>query len=253
MRKAANVRNGWKTDIARRTKLSSFQPMNEEVPRQRYRLTKLGWIWLGLLVICCAAAWIVGAFDRSTELTPAHDDSLDFGFYAACLMVIVSAIFILTQSRGTLYQKVVMSFVVTPIFAFMGVFLLTAEVAALVETAQDFPAGKTRTFEGLLLVKRAYQTHGKGRSWNIQTMPIWSNIDVTQADYNFMLAHRSPDDHGTNQDEITSNGYFCAKVMLQRSGEALRVLNAGRYKLPPGSIVRCSEAIAKSPGLAIIS
>ena len=227
--------------------------MDEEVTRQRFRLTKLGWIWLGVLVICCAAAWIAGAFDRSTELTPTHDDPLDLGFYAACLVAIVSAAFILFQSRGALYQKLVMSFVVTPIFGFMGVFLLTAEVAALVETAHDFPAGKTRTFEGLLLVKRAYQTHGKGRSWNIQTMPIWSNIDVTPTDYNFMLGHRSPDDQGTDEDEITSNGYFCAKVTLQQSGEALRVLHAGRYKLPQGSIVVCSDAVAKNPRLPVIS
>jgi hypothetical protein len=227
--------------------------VNEEVPRQRFRLTKLGWIWLGALVVSCAGAWIAGAFNTSTELTPAHDDPLDFGLYAACVVAIVSAVLILSQSRGTLYQKIVMSFVVTPIFAFMGVFLLTSEVAALVESAADFPAGKTRTYEGLLFVKRAYQTHGKGRSWNIQTMPIWSNIDITQADYNFMLGHRSPDDHGTDADEITSNGYFCARVTAQQSGEAIRVLHAGTYKLPQGSVVVCSEAIAKNPSLTLIS
>ena len=66
-------------------------------------------------------------------------------------------------------------------------------------------------------------------------MPIWSNIDITQSDYNFMLGHRSPDDNGRDEDEIRSNGYFCAKATLQQPGEALRVLHAGTYKLPQGS------------------
>lgn len=229
------------------------EPMGDnDEPAEKFRLSKLGWLWLGLLVACCAAGWALEWFDHSTELTPAHDAPLDYALYAACLVAIISAGLVLSQSSGSLYSKVVMSFVVTPIFAFMGVLLLIGEIAALVETSSDFPVHKTRTFEGLLQVQRAYQTHGKGRSWNIQTMPIWSNIDITQADYNFMLEHRAPDDHGHDQDEITSNGYFCAKVTLQQSGRALRVMDAGSYKLPQGTIGVCSQFLAQDPRMKVI-
>lgn len=245
--------NGWKADIAHPENSISFQPMDDAAPAQKSRLTKAGWTWLGVLLVCCLAGWIAEWFDRSTELTPSHDAPLTFGIYAACAIAILSALFILSQSRGVLYRRLVLSFVVAPIFALLGVFLLTAEVAALVETAVDFPAGKTRTFDGLLILSRAYQTHGKSQSWYIQTMPIWSNIDITKTDYDFMLGHRAPQDHGTDTDEITSNGYFCAKVTLQKSGEALRILHAGSYKLPAGSVVICSDAVAKNPELTVVT
>jgi len=145
-----------------------------------------------------------------------------------------------------------MSLVVTPIFAFLGVFLLMGETAALTEASQDFPSGITRTFNGLIVIKRAYQTHGKGRSWNIQTMPIWSNIDITESDYNYMLDHRAPNDHGGDPDEITSDGYFCARVTLQQAGQALRVMHAGNYKLPQGSIGVCSALRGADPKLPVV-
>ena len=91
----------------------------------------------------------------------------------------------------------------------------------------------------LLLISRAYRTEGKGQSWSIQTMPIWSNLNITQVDYDCMLHHRRPEDIGHNTNEISSRGYFCAHVTMQQSGSALRVLNAGSRKLPSGTIVIC--------------
>jgi hypothetical protein len=129
--------------------------------------------------------------------------------------------------------------------SFSMTFLTAAEI---LEGRIDFPPSNTRTYENeLLLISRAYATHGKGRSWNIQTMPIWSNINITESDYNFMRAHRAPYDHGTNPDEITSNGYFCAKVTIQKAGEAIRVMHAGRWKLPAGTVIRCPVAAGISP------
>jgi hypothetical protein len=87
-------------------------------------------------------------------------------------------------------------------------FLVSFRSADLIEGRIDFPPAKTRTYPGLLIISRAYQTHGKGQSWNIQTTPIWSNLDVTQADYELMLTHRSPEDHGRNPDEISITASF---------------------------------------------
>ena len=93
---------------------------------------------------------------------------------------------------------------------------------------------------------------GRGRSWNIQTTPIWSNLDITQADYEFMRTHRRPGDLSTDPDEIPSKGYFCAKVTLQQADEALRVLNAGTYKLPLGTIGICSLLRTEQPTLPVL-
>lgn len=65
-----------------------------------------------------------------------------------------------------------------------------------------------------------------------------------------MLAHRSPEDHGRNPDEISSHGFFCARVTLQQSGDALRVLNAGSQKLPAGTVVVCPRHRLSRPSLS---
>jgi hypothetical protein len=72
-------------------------------------------------------------------------------------------------------------------------------------------------------------------------MPIWSNLEITRADYEFMLANRRPGDKGKNPDEISSKGYFCARVTLEQAGDALRVLHAGNRTLPQGTVMVCPQ------------
>ena len=237
------------SDIALRATLLTSGGMEEGASTPQFRLTKLGWIWLGLLLALFAAGWIVGKFDHSTEITPSHDDALQVSLVAAVVVAIVSAAIIFWQSAGSLYRRLVMSLVVAPLFSILGVFILLGEATTLITQNGDFPAGTTRTFDGLLMIGRAYQTHGKGRSWNIQTTPIWSNLDVTEDDYTFMLTHRAPSDSGHDPDEISSHGYFCAKVTLQQAGVSLRVMHTGTYKLPQGTVGICSDLTAKYPSL----
>ena len=227
--------------------------MDEDASASHFKLTKFGWAWLGLLLVLFVAGWILGWFDHSTEISPSHDGALEFGFYAACVIAVVSAALIFWQSEGSLYRRIVMSLIVAPLFSILGVFILVGEVTTLIAQMNDFPPATTRTYKGLLRVERAYHTHGKGQSWNIQTTPIWSNLDITHADYAFMLAHRSPNDRGRNPDEISSDGYFCANVTLQQSGASLRVMHAGTYKLPQGTVGICSDLMASKPNLPTIS
>jgi hypothetical protein len=123
--------------------------------------------------------------------------------------------------------------------AALGVFMIGNQVSSLVEGWRDFPAATSHTREGLIPISRAYQTHGKGSSQSIQTMPIWSDLEITEEDFAFMKSNRSPSDPGRNPDEISSRGYFCAKVMVEQSGEALRILHAGSQKLTKGTVVIC--------------
>ena len=116
---------------------------------------------------------------------------------------------------------------------------MTGHLASIVEGWVDFPKGKSHTHQALFLISRAYQTHGKGSSQYIQTMPIWSNLEIAREDFTFMRSHRSPDDDGNNPDEISSRGYFCAKVTIEQSDNALRILHSGSQKLPQGTVILC--------------
>lgn len=51
---------------------------------------------------------------------------------------------------------------------------------------------------------------------------------------------------------VPSRSYFCAKVTMQQSGEALRVLHAGKQALASGSVHVCSEVALKEPSLTVI-
>lgn len=188
-----------------------------------------------LLLVHEALGWL----DTTTEITPSHDSVLNSCFLAGGIGAVALVILSGFASKGLALWRRIPIACCLGLVGFLAVFLLSSRVANLVEGRIDFPPASTKTYQGYLVIWRAYQTHGKGQSWNIQTTPIWSNLDITQADYNFMLGHRSPDDHGTNPDEITSHGYFCALVTLQQSANALRVLHAGSEALPEGSIKLC--------------
>ena len=182
---------------------------------------------------------ILSSFDTTTELIPDHESISDACLILGGLGAAVAAAIALAQwKKLAIAQRIVWP----PAFALLGfltLFMVSSEAANLVENRIDFPPAQTKTFDGYLLISRAYWTHGKGQSWNIQTMPIWSDMEITQADYNFMLAHRPVGQQTADRDEITSRGYFCAHVAMQRTDKALRVLHAGGSKLPQGTVVIC--------------
>lgn len=209
-------------------------------------LGRLGAIWLISLFGVLLASYGIGWFDRSTELTPSHGDVMSMCFLGGALVGVVSAGVAVWQSaKLPIFRRVVAAFLFA-LIGFMGVFLFLSETANIIEGIIDFPPGKTQSSREHLLISRAYQTHEKGRSWNIQTMPIWSNLDITQDDYKFMLAHRRPGDDGRDPDEISSDGYFCARVTIQVSGDAIRVMHAGRHTLPKGTVVLCPTSAGDS-------
>jgi hypothetical protein len=190
---------------------------------------------LFLLLVYGALGW----FDTTTELTPSHDLVLQTCFVIAALAGMICAWLSIRESRGLAAWRRGFIACCLMLVGSISAFLVSSRSADLIEGLIDFPPARTGTYSGTLIIWRAYQTHGKGRSWNIQTTPIWSNLDVTEADYYFMLAHRSPNDQGRNPDEISSHGFFCARVTLQQSGNALRIMHAGSQKLPVGTVIIC--------------
>jgi hypothetical protein len=197
----------------------------------------LGWfIGAGILMLLYV---VLGWFDNTTELVPTHEnvDAVTF-----CVAGITGVVFcgaaIYLSKRWTLWRRIGFALAFLLLGTLLG-FMASYRIATIVEGLVDFPPAKTRSYPALLLISRAYQTHGKGESWNIQTTPIWSNMDITKEDYNFMLAHRRSGDESKNSDEISSKGYFCAQVTIEQSGNALRVMNAGSHKLPKGTVIEC--------------
>jgi len=202
---------------------------------QKPSLTKFGMIWLFSLFGIVPLVFALGWFDDFTLLTPHHDGATLLGFVIPIALGLVSVAVAITQARYTpAWRRAGMAFgfgLMTLIVSFMAVYLISDLIIGRI----DFPPGKTKTFKALMLISRAYHT----RHWNIQTMPVWSNMDITKEDYKFMLAHRRPGDNGNDPNEISSRGHFCASVTMEQSGQALRVLHAGRRTLPKGTVILC--------------
>ena len=182
---------------------------------------------------------ILECFDTTTELIPSHNQVDQFCLVFAGFCGLVAGGTCIYLSRGL---SVVQRIVLPLVFMFeasLCVFLVAGHVSSIVEGRMDFPAGKTHTRQVLFRISRAYATHGKGSGYYIQTMPIWSNLDITSEDYDLMREHRRPGDEGRNPDEVSSRGYFCAKVMIEEANGALRILHAGSQKLPRGTVMVC--------------
>lgn len=181
----------------------------------------------------------VGYFDTTTELIPSHE-----GIEASCF--VVAAVLGLLACSASIYfcrclsnkQKIVLPLVIMLETA-IGVFLVADHTASIVEGWVDFPADRTHTRRELIQISRAYQIHGKGSSQYIQTMPVWSNLEITREDFAFMRNNRRPGDDGHSPDEISSRGYFCANVVIEQSSHAIRILHAGSHELPRGTVIRC--------------
>lgn len=183
--------------------------------------------------------FVLGPLDNSTELSRSHDDVLLACLGVAGLTLLVCAVVAIHKSKNnTVWQRVRLVFSLG-LFGLISVALVTMRAASIIEGRIDFPPGKTTSQIALISISRAYRTHGKGQSWKIQTTPVWSDLDITEADYDFMMTHRRAGDDSHNADEISSNGYFCARVTIQQSGNALRVMNAGSRTLPAGTVVIC--------------
>ena len=190
---------------------------------------------LSLIPISMAVGW----FDNATELIPTHEKIAQacLIFAGLCGLFAGGAGIYLTK-KLTIIQRIMLPLVFM-FEAAIGIFLVTNHVASIVEGRLDFPAGKTHTRQVLFLISRAYQTHGKSASQYIQTMPIWSNLEITHEDFVFMQNNRRPGDDGHNSDEIASRGYFCVKVTIEESDKALRILHSGSRKLPQDTVIRC--------------
>jgi hypothetical protein len=212
----------------------------QAVPLKRIWALLLG--SLALIPLSMALGW----FDTTTQLIPTHEkvDQACLAIAALCGLLACGAGIYLTATL-TIIQRIMLPLVIM-LEAAIGIFLVANHTASIVEGWLDFPAGKTHARQALFVISRAYQTHGKGSSQYIQTMPIWSNLEITREDFAFMNNNRRPGDDDHNPDEISSRGHFCAKLTIEQSDKALRILHAGSKKLPEGTVILC-PVVTRAP------
>lgn len=215
----------------------------------RAKLSKWGWTWLGVVFACFLLSCLLGWFDTSTTLAPDHSRASQFAFIVACTFTVMSAIFLFRQSSGGWLSRAVLCLFVAPLMTFLGMFMLITEALTLIANGENFPSAKSHRSIAVVQIDRAYRTMGKTRTWNIQATPVWSDIEITRADYDYMLTHRRPGDQTSDDTAIASDGYFCAKVEIEQAGGALRILHAGWWPLPDRSIGLCSVLTGAYPPL----
>ena len=208
------------------------------------------WSWfLGSLSLIFLSAFI-GLFDTTTVLWPVHEgvDRARFVFAFVCGLVACGMGVYLGGGLSRV-QRVLLPLVML-IEATVGIFLIAGHVSMMIEGWIDFPAGKTHTGQAFLAIAHAYRTHGKGTHQAVQTMPSGTEFDVAPEDYRFMQTHRRPGDAGKDPDQIASGGYFCLKVTVESTDEALRVLHAGSHELKQGTVVVCpsGQGTVSGPG-----
>jgi hypothetical protein len=210
------------------------KPAGRSYEKAVLRLLIAGGIGLALYLI-------LGLFDTTTGLTPNHVSAYNACFLVSGICGLLAAALILRARNGiSTVKRIWAAFCFMLIGMVLG-FMLSYRTTDILAGWIDFPTSRTVTRSALIQISRAYRTHGRRSSWNIQTMPYWSNLDIRESDYTFMLAHRSPTDTGHDPDEIGSRGYFCAKVTLQQAGDNLRILHAGSQTLPAGTVGVCPE------------
>jgi hypothetical protein len=200
-----------------------------------------GNVWLGGLLALGLLAFLLDWFDSTTELAPAHDGIATAGLFVATLACLAAAAigFRVRRTRrvaGRLFRAAWYA-----LLGFVVVYFALTEMATIIVGWRDFPADGTRPSQRLIAIASAHHTIGnKGsQNWAVRVRSFDATLNITREDYGFMLAHRRSDDDASEPDAIASNGYFCARVTVEQAGSALRVIHAGSYKLPQGTIVVC--------------
>jgi len=202
-------------------------------------------VWVLMAACLCALGVSValGLFDHFTILVPDNGKVEESCFWIAGLGGLIVALLAIWLTAGVGALRRGWTVFLLGVVGILATFLLCSRVTEIGEGLVEFPAGKTRTVTAMMPIGRAYHTHGKGAAAHIQTMGPWSDMDVTEGDYEFMKTHRMPGDAGKDPDEISSRGYFCARVTLEVAGENVRVMHAGAEKLPMGTVVVCGGRV----------
>jgi hypothetical protein len=192
-----------------------------------------------ILILLIPVGIILGWLDNTTQLVPDTGNFILASFLIAGVGGLISCGLAIYWSRHMSFWMRIRTIFPALLIGACSTFLISSHSTAIISGWINFPPSKTKSYSTLMLISRAYQTHGKGGGAHIQTMPFWTDLNITKNDYRFMQEHRRPGDAGRDPDEISSKGYFCTRVTIQRAGVAMRIMHAGNSNLPEGSVLVC--------------
>lgn len=224
--------------------------MTPQTQRQQPTHIKRFWYGLAVLVLIGVADAILGAMNTATILISPHQGQDDPWIAVAGVGGLIALAGFWWAMEGASLGRRVRTSIAFGFVGFIVSILLIVFGGDVVASYRDFPSGQTSRYTEVLHLSRAYYSHGKSPHGAVQTMPLWANFDVSDADYDFVRAHRSPEEvnHDPKGDEIPSKGRFCIRVELEQAGgSALRVLHAGTRDLPDGSVILCPPGTPELP------
>jgi hypothetical protein len=211
-------------------------------PGRKLDWKKPAFVLVGVMLLVAGATFVTGLFNHDTQLAPDHSDWLAFGEYFACFYAVVCAGLLFRWSRGPAGQRLLYSITISLGLSVLGPYLLAGNLVPLVFNRLDFPSASTRTYAALLPIGRAYATHPRrgGPAYTIQPDPLWTNLDITEADWTMLRANRIPTAGAEDDpDSLAIGRSFCARVQMAQAGKALKIVGTGSKPLPAGSVIPC--------------
>lgn len=200
-------------------------------------------VLVGLMFVFLAAMYFSAHAQNATELTPKHPDVVQ---YCICIGLVAAlacaALMVLQTSGNALFRKVLV--IAAAVLGFAAALQVSTAVTNVEQMRADFPVDKTQTYTAQWPVVDAYRlkTRKEGTSYSIHTPTLSLPQDIRAEDFNFMRANVAPEDVSQDGNQILSRGRFCANVVLQRAGDAVRLMVGPGRPLPAGSIGLCAQS-----------
>jgi hypothetical protein len=209
---------------------------------------KKAMLWIAGFLVLLFLSMLIGWFNDSTELLPNHEDVENACLVAASLCGLIFGVVGTSLSKNLRIGRRVAATLCFAVMGFIAALLIVNTSVEIIEGRIDFPPAATKSRSALLAISSArHHVDSRSQSWSIHAAPYWADLEITQHDYEFMLKHRRPGDSGHDPDEVSSDGYFCARVTVQQSGNALRVMHAGSHALPSETVIVCPPLTRDSP------
>ncbi len=183
-----------------------------------------GQLWIGGLFIILSASRLFPSFEHTTQVAPHHDDIIINCFCAALAVAVFSVGVAISEDSGKMWSRV-LTVVIALICGFGGTFVGVYEVSKMWAEAHDFPAGKTQASMAQWPITGLHHTSVRSLDYYYANTKQ-ADVNVSESDYDFMRAH--------------SVDSFCARVPIETSGTAVRLMLGPHDELKSGNILPCS-------------
>lgn len=203
-----------------------------------FGLKRPGVVLLCVLAVLGLAAVVLGFMDDATIVSPSVADLQGDGAAVGMIAGLAVAPFMAWAIRGSAMWRRIVLGLTAGLVASGAIAVGFSSLVDVVEGSRLFPPETSVRARVSAPILRAWRTHGKSAHQTIVTGGAYSAmLDVTSSDYEVMAG---PGRDGP--DRVSEPGRYCAMLSVERSGAAVRILHAGSYDLPSGTVVPCGSA-----------